>query len=158
MAISIAEVTPSVAAEYGWPDRQQVVKPVVAVDPERAAALVGTYRLRAASTNHLLATVTLEHGKLFLAATGAIDKTECFFASPTRRSSRTQEFPVTFSRSGTGGGTTMTVYGDWSGPQIKQKRSSSRDPSPLYATPSLIMNCTRSTAVISRLTSPGTLP
>jgi CubicO group peptidase (beta-lactamase class C family) len=122
----ISEIMPSIAAEYGWPDRQQVVNPVVALDPQRAAALAGTYRLRAGLTDHLLVTVTVENGKLFFAAKGVLDKTEIVAESDSTFFANPGSFPVTFSRSATGRGTIMTINGDWSGPKISGAGSKRR--------------------------------
>jgi CubicO group peptidase (beta-lactamase class C family) len=60
----LGEIANAVAAEYGWPSHQQVVRSAVPVDPQKLAALSGNYRLP--RPDSLTLTVMVDHGQLIV--------------------------------------------------------------------------------------------
>ena len=127
----ISEIIPSVAAEYGWPDRQQELRTVTVLDPEQLAALAGTYRV--AGQPPMVASVTAENGRLFLASKDMIDKTELLAQSDSTFFARPGFFPVVFNRNGAGRVASVTIAGQFKGGEGQvasmSRRSSDR---PLY--------------------------
>lgn len=112
----IAEILPSVAATYGWPDRQQELRTVVTLDPKALDALVGSYRL--STKPKLLGQVTLEGGRLFLSAAGVLTKVELLPQSDSTFFAREQGFPVTFVRNRGGRVTALRAF-DSTAPKVE---------------------------------------
>ncbi|MGN1288252.1 MAG: DUF3471 domain-containing protein, partial [Bradyrhizobium sp.] len=74
--ILVDEVLRSIAAEYGWPDRQAKVGRFIAVSPQTLDRLVGTYRF----SPEFSIRVTREGNRLFSEATGQ-ERRELFATS-----------------------------------------------------------------------------
>ena len=109
----ISEIIPSVAAEYGWPDRRQEVRTMTVLDPKQLAPLAGTYRV--AGKPPMVVSVTAENGRLFLASKGMIDKTELLAESDSTFFARPGLFGVVFNRDGAARVASMTIAGEYKG-------------------------------------------
>jgi CubicO group peptidase (beta-lactamase class C family) len=112
----IREIEGSLAAEYGWPDAQQVVRHAIPIDSATRAALAGTYRLSMPQRT-LPATVVADSGKLYLAFNHRSDRVEVLADSNGTFFMRTNGTSITFARDAKGRATAMTLAGRFSGPR-----------------------------------------
>jgi CubicO group peptidase (beta-lactamase class C family) len=113
----INEIIPSVAAEYGWPDRRQTELPVVAFDAKQLAAISGRYRVPGPPP--MVATVSAENGKLFVTVDGMLSKTELLPQSDSTFIARPGEFPVVFNRDRAGRVAGMMIAEDYRAVKIR---------------------------------------
>ncbi|HZS60853.1 MAG TPA: serine hydrolase domain-containing protein [Gemmatimonadaceae bacterium] len=105
----IQEITAAIAAEYGWPDHQQVVKTAVTVDSARLASLAGTYHFPLPDS--LTLSVLANGGKLFLAIPSR-DTTRLYAESDSTFFTADDAMPVAFTASG------ITIDGSFRGVKV----------------------------------------
>jgi CubicO group peptidase (beta-lactamase class C family) len=106
----MVELLTSVAAEYEWVNHQQDIRTAVAVGSQTMTSLAGRYR----STDKqqpLIATVSYEGDKLFVAAPGALDKVELVPSSDSTFFVRLGGMPVAFEHDKRGRVAAMMVAG-----------------------------------------------
>ena len=111
----IREIEASLAAEYGWPDDQQIVRHTIPIDSATRAALAGTYRLKMA-VRVIPVTVAVDSGKLYIAAQPWRERIELLADSDGTFFMRGGGPPITFARDAAGRATAMT-YGPFNGPR-----------------------------------------
>lgn len=114
----ISEIVPSVAAEYGWPNEQQVVVKVVTLDSTALAKFAGSYRLPG-GPKPTIATVAVDSGKLYLSVPGGLPKARLFAVSDSGFFVDGPGFPVAFSRNRAGRVTRMILAGSDTAAKIK---------------------------------------
>jgi CubicO group peptidase (beta-lactamase class C family) len=108
----IAEIVPGIAAEYGWPDHQQLVRATVPVDSTHLALLSGTYHL--VSQPEVLIAITPDTGKLAASVTVKGQSVQRFALYPESDSTFftiPDGEPVVFARDKGGRGSAMTISG-----------------------------------------------
>jgi CubicO group peptidase (beta-lactamase class C family) len=98
----IREILSSIAEEYGWPAHRQLVKARITPDPQTLASLAGIYSFELGEPRPVLDTVTVESGRLYMAADTTVPKEELLAHSGGSFFTRNEGVPVTFIRDGTG--------------------------------------------------------
>jgi CubicO group peptidase (beta-lactamase class C family) len=106
----IPEIGSAIAAEYGWPDYQQVVRSTVPVDSQRLAALAGAYHFPLPDSITL--TVSANAGKLFLTLPSS-DTVRLYPESDSTFFASNDGMPVAFTSAGG-----ITVDGSFHGVKV----------------------------------------
>ena len=112
----IAELMPAIAEEYDWPTRRQTIKTVVALAPEALTPFMGQYRFGEAAGG-MIATVTVEDGKLYSAASG--EKQELLAESDSVFFTRATGMPIVFRKRANGKATEVVAAGTAVGIRMK---------------------------------------
>jgi len=108
----MSEIIPSVADVYGWPSHRQRERTAVAPNPHAEAELVGRYQLVGAGTRAIVDTVSMQDGKLFMAAGDEFARDELLAETDSTFFTRSQGIPVTFDRNKRGRVIGMSIAGD----------------------------------------------
>jgi CubicO group peptidase (beta-lactamase class C family) len=114
----VAEIEASLAAEYGWPDRQQKVRTFVTVDPKVLTAVAGHYRVKV-EKNPTDVTVTADSGKLFVAAPPFIQRVQLMAESDSSFFTRDGGMPVVFHRTAAGRVDAITLAREVKGQRVR---------------------------------------
>ncbi len=113
----IAELIPAISEEYGWPSRRQSVKTVLTLDPKVMIQFVGQYRF--SDPPGVLATVTVEGGKLFVEAKEMGAKQEILAESDSTFFGRDSGWPFVFRKRTKGKAMELLVAGEALGVRVK---------------------------------------
>jgi CubicO group peptidase (beta-lactamase class C family) len=105
----IGEITAAVAAEYGWPDHQQVERSTVAVDSHKLLSLAGAYHIPLPDSVTIV--IRADSGKLFAILPPA-DTTRLFAESDSTFFTADEGMPIAFTRAG------ITIDGSYHGVRV----------------------------------------
>jgi hypothetical protein len=93
------EILATLADEYGWPDFKAVERTVVAVPPDKLAALAGRYRVEGQPPDLV---ISVDGGRVFGEAEGALPRSELRPESETVFFTRDEGITFRFEREGNG--------------------------------------------------------
>jgi CubicO group peptidase (beta-lactamase class C family) len=110
----LSEITTAVAAAYGWPNHQQVVKSAVALSARVLGSLTGTYRLEIPDGPPVVLTVVTDGKRLSVLQSqrSTADTTELFAESDSTFFTADDGTPIAFTHGG------ITVDGSYHGVKL----------------------------------------